>query len=181
MGGDRPRQLRATGLHHQAPVLLRAQQRTSGSGYDRIADFEPFRDGFGTIRDAQTTKPQSFCTGVRWFAYNLAVNLAQMQLSRRGCRNRTIPQYKRSPPSRHPRRRSGSADLLPVQEGRQGLAGLRKHPGDGRAGHDRFPPRCHWSGPERGPPSGGGDRLLRKLPEDLAGSFGHVREVHPAG
>ena len=46
--------------------------------YDRIVDFEPFDDGFGIMRDAQTAKPQSFRTGNGWFAYNLATNLAQM-------------------------------------------------------------------------------------------------------
>ena len=46
--------------------------------YDRIVDFEPFSDGIGIMRDAQTAKPQSFRTGDGWFAYNLAVNLAQM-------------------------------------------------------------------------------------------------------
>ena len=47
--------------------------------YDRIVDFEPFSDGFGIMRDAQTTaKAQSFRTGDGWFAYNLAANLAQM-------------------------------------------------------------------------------------------------------
>ena len=46
--------------------------------YDRIVDFEPFSDGFEIMRDAQTAKPQAFKTGDGWFAYNLAVNLAQM-------------------------------------------------------------------------------------------------------
>ncbi len=46
--------------------------------YDRIVDFELFDDGFGLMRDAQTTKPQSFRTGDGWFAFNLATNLAQM-------------------------------------------------------------------------------------------------------
>ena len=46
--------------------------------YDRIVDFEPFSDGFGIMREAQTAKPQSFRSGDGWFAYNLAVNLAQM-------------------------------------------------------------------------------------------------------
>ena len=41
-------------------------------------DFEPFSDSFGIMRDAHTAKPQSFRTGDGWFAYNLAVNLAQM-------------------------------------------------------------------------------------------------------
>ena len=46
--------------------------------YDRIVDFEPYDDGFGIMRDAQTAKPQTFRTGDRWFAFNLATNLAQM-------------------------------------------------------------------------------------------------------
>ena len=46
--------------------------------YDRIVDFEPYDDGFGLMRDAQTAKPQSFRTGDGWFAFNLATNLAQM-------------------------------------------------------------------------------------------------------
>ncbi len=45
--------------------------------YDRIVSFDPFDDGFGVMRDAQTAKPQSFRTGDGWFAYNLVVNLAQ--------------------------------------------------------------------------------------------------------
>ena len=45
--------------------------------YDRIVSFDPYRDGFGVMRDAQTAKPQSFRTGDGWFAYNLVVNLAQ--------------------------------------------------------------------------------------------------------
>ena len=46
--------------------------------YDKIVDFEPFSDGFEIMRDLQTAKPQAFKTGDGWFAYNLAVNLAQM-------------------------------------------------------------------------------------------------------
>ena len=30
------------------------------------------------MQDAQTSKPQTFRTGNGWFAYNLAVNLAQL-------------------------------------------------------------------------------------------------------
>ena len=45
--------------------------------YDRIVSFDPYSDGFGVMRDAQTAKPQSFRTGDGWFAYNLVVNLAQ--------------------------------------------------------------------------------------------------------
>ena len=47
--------------------------------HDRIVEHEPFADGFGTMREAQTAKPQSFRTGDGWFAYNLVVNLAQVQ------------------------------------------------------------------------------------------------------
>ena len=46
--------------------------------YDRIVSFDPYEDGFGVMRDAQTAKPQSFRTGDGWFVYNLVVNLAQM-------------------------------------------------------------------------------------------------------
>ena len=46
--------------------------------YDRIVESEPYDDGFGIMRDAQTAKPQSFRTGDGWFAFNLATNLAQM-------------------------------------------------------------------------------------------------------
>ena len=31
--------------------------------YDRIVSFDPYDDGFGTMRDAQTAKPQTFVTG----------------------------------------------------------------------------------------------------------------------
>ena len=46
--------------------------------YDRIVSFDPYDDGFGIMRDAQTAKPQAFRTGDGWFPYNLAVNLSQM-------------------------------------------------------------------------------------------------------
>ena len=47
--------------------------------YDRIVSFDPYDDGFGIMREAQTAKPQTFRTGDGWFPYNLAVNLAQSQ------------------------------------------------------------------------------------------------------
>ena len=47
--------------------------------YDRIVAFEPFSDGSGIMRDAQTAKPQAFRTDDGWFAYNLAANLAQIR------------------------------------------------------------------------------------------------------
>ena len=46
--------------------------------YDKIVAFEPFSDGFGIMRDAQTAKPQTFRTGDGWFAHDLTINLAQM-------------------------------------------------------------------------------------------------------
>ena len=46
--------------------------------YDRIVSFDPYGDGLGIMRDAQTAKPQTFVTGDGWFVYNLAVNLAQV-------------------------------------------------------------------------------------------------------
>ena len=44
-----------------------------------IVALDPYEDGSGIMRDAQTAKPQSFGTGDGWFACNLAVNLAQME------------------------------------------------------------------------------------------------------
>ena len=45
--------------------------------YDRIVSFDPYEDGIGVMRDAQTAKPQTFRTGDGWFIYNLVTNLAQ--------------------------------------------------------------------------------------------------------
>ena len=45
--------------------------------YDRIVSFEPYNDGIGIMREAQTAKPQTFRTGDGWFIYNLVSNLAQ--------------------------------------------------------------------------------------------------------
>ena len=46
--------------------------------YDKIVSFEPYTDGIGIMRDAQTAKPQSFATGDGWFIYNLVTNLARL-------------------------------------------------------------------------------------------------------
>ena len=46
--------------------------------YDRIVSFEPYEEGLGIMRDAQTARPQTFITGDGWFIYNLAVNLTQV-------------------------------------------------------------------------------------------------------
>ena len=37
--------------------------------YDKIVAFEPYEDGFGIMRYAQTSKPQAFRTGDGWFPY----------------------------------------------------------------------------------------------------------------
>ena len=37
--------------------------------HDRIVEHEPFADGFGIMREAQTVRPQSFRTGDGWLAY----------------------------------------------------------------------------------------------------------------
>ncbi len=44
--------------------------------YDRIVSFDPYDDGIGIMRDAQTARPQTFRTGDGWFVYNLVTNLA---------------------------------------------------------------------------------------------------------
>ena len=49
-------------------------------GSDGVGDrfsFEPYSDGVGVMRDAQTAKPQNFITGGGWFVYNLVTNLAK--------------------------------------------------------------------------------------------------------
>ncbi|ROR02934.1 hypothetical protein [Desulfosoma caldarium] len=46
--------------------------------YNKIVTFEPFSDGIGIQRDAQTVRPQLFETGDGWFTYNLIRNLAQL-------------------------------------------------------------------------------------------------------
>ena len=40
--------------------------------YDRILAFDPYEDGFGIMRDAQTARPRTSRTGDGWFPYNLA-------------------------------------------------------------------------------------------------------------
>ena len=47
--------------------------------YDRTVSFDPFDDGFGIMRDAQMSKPQTFRTWDGRFPYNLVTNLAQIQ------------------------------------------------------------------------------------------------------
>lgn len=46
--------------------------------YDKILSFEPYSDGIGIQRDAQTAKPQIFVTGDGWFTNNLIMNLAKL-------------------------------------------------------------------------------------------------------
>jgi len=46
--------------------------------YGKIVAFEPFSDGIGIQRDAQTAKPQIFVTGDGWFTVNLIQNLARI-------------------------------------------------------------------------------------------------------
>ena len=45
--------------------------------WDRIVTLEPYADGIGIHRDAQTAKPQVFVTGDGWLTYTLAVNLSE--------------------------------------------------------------------------------------------------------
>jgi hypothetical protein len=45
--------------------------------YGKIVSFNPYSDGLGIQRDAQTAKPQVFITGDGWFTYNLVANLAK--------------------------------------------------------------------------------------------------------
>ena len=63
--------------------------------YDRTVSFDPYDDGFGIMRDAQTAKPQTFITGDGWFVYNLAVNPGQPQAQDQALRHRPPPPRER--------------------------------------------------------------------------------------
>ena len=45
--------------------------------YAKIVSFQPYRDGIGVQRDAMTAKPQVYQLKHGWFAYNLAITLAE--------------------------------------------------------------------------------------------------------
>ena len=60
-------------------IYFAGSRKRSRVRYDKMVAFEPYSDGFGIMRDAQTARPQAFRTGDCWFPYNLAVNLAQIQ------------------------------------------------------------------------------------------------------
>ncbi len=45
---------------------------------DKIVSFEPYSDGIGIMRDAQTAKPQVFSVGDGWFIYNLVTNISSL-------------------------------------------------------------------------------------------------------
>ncbi|MGI6113878.1 MAG: hypothetical protein ACOYEJ_07120 [Mahellales bacterium] len=46
--------------------------------YSKIVSFEPYSNGIGIHRDAQTAKPQFFSVDDGWFLYNLVTNLARL-------------------------------------------------------------------------------------------------------
>ena len=75
MGGDGPRWHRLTTKH----IYFAGSRKPFRVRHDKIVAFEPFSDGSGIMRDAQTAKPQTFWTGDGWSAYNLAANLVQVQ------------------------------------------------------------------------------------------------------
>ncbi|MGM0566188.1 MAG: hypothetical protein ACQESX_05470 [Bacteroidota bacterium] len=45
--------------------------------YNKIVAFTPYEDGLGIMKDTQRAKPMVFKLEDGWFAYNLAINLAQ--------------------------------------------------------------------------------------------------------
>ena len=55
------------------------RRRSSECATTRSWTSTPYDDGFEIMKDNQTAKPQAFRTGDGWFAYNLAVNLGQME------------------------------------------------------------------------------------------------------
>ena len=66
------------GIRDRVERIAPLSRRKFRVRYDRIVSFDPYDDGFGIMRDAQTARPQTFRTADSWFPYNLAVNLAQM-------------------------------------------------------------------------------------------------------
>ena len=76
------------------------------------------------------------------------------------------------------RHQPGPGHQLPVQAGRQGLAGVREHPDDGCAGGYGQKTRYHRCGPECRPSGGGGDQWLGQLRECLAGAAGYLWQEH---
>jgi len=46
--------------------------------HDKIVTIQPYADGVGVQRDAQTAKPQLFITGDGWFTYNLLMNVSHL-------------------------------------------------------------------------------------------------------
>ncbi|MCY4465687.1 MAG: hypothetical protein OXE46_09140 [Chloroflexi bacterium] len=59
-------------------IYFAGQAKRFRINYNKIVSFEPYSDGIGVQRDAQTAKPQSFLTDDGWFTYNLVANLAQL-------------------------------------------------------------------------------------------------------
>jgi len=46
--------------------------------HDKIVSIEPYSDGVGIQRDAQTARPQVLVTGDGWFTYNLLMNVSNL-------------------------------------------------------------------------------------------------------
>jgi hypothetical protein len=59
-------------------IYFSGSQKSLRVPYAKIVSFEPFSDGIGIMRDAQTAKAQIFVTGDGWFTYNLVTNLAKL-------------------------------------------------------------------------------------------------------
>ena len=66
------------GVRDRVERIASLSRRKFRVRYDRIVSFDPYDDGFGIMRDAQTAKPQTFRTGDSRFTHNLAANLDQV-------------------------------------------------------------------------------------------------------
>ncbi len=58
-------------------IYFAGQRKSLRVPYSKIISFEPFNDGIGIMRDAQTAMLQIFVTGDGWFTYNLITNIAK--------------------------------------------------------------------------------------------------------
>lgn len=60
----------------QKHIYFSSPQKSFRVPFSKIVTYEPYSDGIGIQRDAQTAKPQIFVTGDGWFTNNLIKNVS---------------------------------------------------------------------------------------------------------
>ena len=59
-------------------LYFAGSEKTFRIRHDKIVSVQPYEDGVGVQRDAQTAMPQLFITGDGWFTYNLLMNVSNV-------------------------------------------------------------------------------------------------------